>query len=146
MEFTLLSTDGLFLTLGAELVYTEDSSSRYLNFHWDHGKYWGCDTQRIFDFLNKNHSFTLVDRIVYLEHLHRILSSSVPERVKCGFKCNIELFELELTITHNENYLTQQLNCSNYLLSMELISCKVCHPAYHWELSCNNLAFNQKRT
>ncbi|MDB9457560.1 hypothetical protein PN473_03890 [Dolichospermum circinale CS-545/17] len=65
MEFTPLSTDGLFLTLGAQLVYTEDIYGRYLNFHWDHGEYWGCDTQRIFDFLNENHSFTLVDRIVY---------------------------------------------------------------------------------
>jgi hypothetical protein len=39
LEFTPLSTDGLFLTLGAELVYTEDSSDRYLNFHWYHGEY-----------------------------------------------------------------------------------------------------------
>ena len=33
LEFKPLSTDGLFLTLGAELVYTEASSGLYLNFH-----------------------------------------------------------------------------------------------------------------
>ena len=99
LEFTPLSTDGLFPTLGAELVYTQDSSGRYLHFHWDHSAYLGCDTERIVDFLNENDSFAPVDKVVYLEHLHRILSSSVPETVKCWFKCNIELFELELTIT-----------------------------------------------
>ncbi|MDB9455805.1 hypothetical protein PN478_09260 [Dolichospermum circinale CS-534/05] len=84
LEFTPLSTDGLFPTLGAELVYTQDSSGRYLHFHWDHSEYLGCDTEGIVDFLNKNDSFAPVDKVVYLEHLHRILSSSVPERVKCG--------------------------------------------------------------
>ena len=48
----------------------------------------------------ENDSFAPVDKVVYLENLHRILSSSVPERVKYWFKCpNIELLELELTIT-----------------------------------------------
>lgn len=99
LEFTPLSTDSLFPTLGTELIYTQDSSGRYLHFHWAHSAYLGCDTERIVDFLNENDSFAPVDKFVYLEHLHRILSSSVPERVKCWFKCNIELFELELTIT-----------------------------------------------
>ncbi|MTJ10349.1 MULTISPECIES: ATP-binding protein [unclassified Anabaena] len=100
LESITLSTDGSSPPLGAELVYTQDGSGRYLTFYWQHSEYLGCDTQKIVDELNENDSFAPVDKVVYLEHLHRILSSSVPERVKCWFKCpNIELLELELTIT-----------------------------------------------
>ena len=87
-------------TLGAELVYTQDASGRYLTFYWQHSQYLECDPQKIVDVLNENDSFAPVDKVVYLENLHRILSSSVPERVKYWFKCpNIELLDLELTIT-----------------------------------------------
>ncbi|MTJ30408.1 GAF domain-containing sensor histidine kinase [Aphanizomenon sp. UHCC 0183] len=87
-------------TLGAELVYTQDASGRYLTFYWQHSQYLECDPQKIVDVLNENDSFAPVDKVVYLENLHRILSSSVPEKVKYWFKCpNIELLELELTIT-----------------------------------------------
>ncbi len=100
LESTTHSTNGSSTTLEAELVYTQDGSGRYLTFYWQHSEYLACDTQRIVDVLNENDSFAPVDKVVYLEHLHRILSSSVPERVKCWFKCpNIELLELELTIT-----------------------------------------------
>jgi signal transduction histidine kinase len=100
LESITLHQDSSSATLGAELVYTQDGSGRYLTFYWQHSEYLGCDTQNIVDVLNENDSFAPVDKVVYLEHLHRILSSSVPERVKCWFKCpNIELLELELTIT-----------------------------------------------
>ncbi|MDD1415111.1 ATP-binding protein [Dolichospermum sp. ST_con] len=100
LEFLTLMRDSSSATLGAELVYTQDSSGRYLTFYWQHSEYLGCDPDDIVDVLNENDNFAPVDKVVYLEHLHRILSSSVPERVKCWFKCpNIELLELELTIT-----------------------------------------------
>ena len=100
LESTTISTDCSLATLGAELVYTQEGSGRYLTFYWQHSEYLGCDTQKIVDVLNENDSFAPVDKVVYLEHLHRILSSSVPERVKCWFKCpNVQLLELELTIT-----------------------------------------------
>ena len=71
-----------------------------MTFYWQHSQYLECDPQKIIDVLNENDSFAPVDKVVYLENLHRILSSSVPERVKYWFKCpNIELLDLELTIT-----------------------------------------------
>jgi signal transduction histidine kinase len=100
LESVTLMSDRSSATLGAELIYTQDASGRYLTFYWQHSEYLGSDPQKIVDVLNENDSFAPVDKVVYLEHLHRILSSSVPERVKCWFKCpNIELLELELTIT-----------------------------------------------
>ena len=100
LESIPLMSDRLSATLGAELIYTQDGSGRYLTFYWQHSEYLGCDPQKIVDVLNENDSFAPVDKVVYLEHLHRILSSSVPERVQCWFKCpNVELLELELTIT-----------------------------------------------
>jgi signal transduction histidine kinase len=100
LESITLSTDDSSPNLGAELVYTQDSSGRYLTFYWQHSEYLGCQTQRIVDFLNEHDSFAPVDKVVYLEHLHQILSSSIPQRLKCWFKCpTVELLELELTIT-----------------------------------------------
>jgi signal transduction histidine kinase len=100
LESLTLMRDSSSATLGAELVYTQDGSGRYLTFYWQHSEYLGCNPENIVDVLNENDNFAPVDKVVYLEHLHRILNSSVPERVKCWFKCpNIELLELELTIT-----------------------------------------------
>ncbi|MTJ13433.1 GAF domain-containing protein, partial [Anabaena sp. UHCC 0187] len=100
LESSPRSPDGSSANLGAELVYTQDGSGRYLTFYWQHSDYLGYDPQKIVDLLNENDSFAPVDKTAYLEQLHHILSSSVPERVKCWFKCpNIELLELELTIT-----------------------------------------------
>ncbi|MEI6443277.1 MAG: ATP-binding protein [Nostocales cyanobacterium ELA583] len=100
LESITLMRDSSLTNLGAELIYTQDSSGHYLSFYWQYSEYLGCDPENIVDVLNENDSFAPVDKVVYLEHLHRILSSCVPERVKCWFKCpNIQLLELELTIT-----------------------------------------------
>ncbi|MFO5526522.1 MAG: ATP-binding protein [Cuspidothrix sp.] len=100
LEAITLSADSSSSNLGVELLYTQDGCGRYLTFYWQHSEYLGCETQRIVDVLNENDSFGPVDKVVYLEYLHRVLSSSIPERITCWFKCpNIELLELELTIT-----------------------------------------------
>jgi signal transduction histidine kinase len=86
-------------TLDVELVYTQDGAGRYLAFNWQHSELLGCKTENIVDALNEDDIFVPVDKVVYLEQLHRILTSLVPERVQCWFKCRQELLELELTIT-----------------------------------------------
>jgi len=93
-------TDGLWLTLGAELVYTQDTSGRYLTFAWQHSEAFGLGTEIIVDQLNQEEEkFTPVDRDAYLEQLHGVLTSLVPSKVEFSFNCNQQLLELELTIT-----------------------------------------------
>ncbi|MBD2628517.1 ATP-binding protein [Trichormus variabilis] len=93
------STNGVSLTLGSELVYTQDRTGRYLSFDWQHSELLDLQTEKRVDALNESENFTPVDKVDYLERLHRILTSLVPERVQCWFKCSQELLELELTIT-----------------------------------------------
>ncbi|MFM2061949.1 MAG: hypothetical protein RLZZ507_1619 [Cyanobacteriota bacterium] len=93
------STDGLLPTLCSELVYTQDGNGRYLTFDWQYSELLDLGTETIVDALNEKEAFTPVDKVAYLERLHRILTTLVPERVQCWFKCSQHLLELELTIT-----------------------------------------------
>lgn len=99
LESTNRSTDGLLLTLASELVYIQDGTGRYLTFDWQYSELLDLMTERIVDALNENEIFTPVDKVAYLEGLQRILTTLVPERVQCWFKCSQYLLELELTIT-----------------------------------------------
>lgn len=99
LESISSKTDGSLATLGAELVYTQDGAGRYLTFCWQHSELLGLNTEKIVDELNQNQTFVPVDKVTYLERLHRILTSLVPERFQCWFSYHQELFELELVIS-----------------------------------------------
>ncbi|MEH2196259.1 MAG: ATP-binding protein [Nostoc sp.] len=99
LESITSKTDGSLPTLGAELVYTQDGAGRYLTFYWQHSELLGLNTEKIVDELNQTQTFVPVDKVNYLERLHRILTSLVPERFQCWFSYHQELFELDLVIS-----------------------------------------------
>ncbi|MEH1842676.1 MAG: ATP-binding protein [Nostoc sp.] len=99
LESITSETDGSLATLGAELVYTQDRAGRYLTFCWQHSELLGLNTEKIVDELNQTQTFAPVDKVTYLELLHRILTSLVPERFQCWFSYHQELFELDLVIS-----------------------------------------------
>ncbi len=102
LESITSKTDGSLPTLGAELVYTQDGAGRYLTFCWQHSELLGLNTEKIVDEvdeLNQTQTFAPVDKVNYLERLHRILTSLVPERFQCWFSYHQELFELDLVIS-----------------------------------------------
>jgi signal transduction histidine kinase len=99
LESITSKTDGSLPTLGAELVYTQDGAGRYLTFCWQHSELLGLNTEKIVDELNQTQTFTPVDKVSYLERLHRILTSLVPERFQCNFSYHQQLFELDLVIS-----------------------------------------------
>ncbi|MEH2243802.1 ATP-binding protein [Nostoc sp.] len=99
LESVTSKTDGSLPTLGAELVYTQDGAGRYLTFCWQHSELLGLNTEKIVDDLNQTQTFSPVDKVTYLERLHRILTSLVPERFQCWFSYHQELFELDLVIS-----------------------------------------------
>ncbi len=99
LESITSRTDGSLPTLGAELVYTQDGAGRYLTFCWQYSDLLGLNTEKIVDELNQAQTFAPVDKVSYLERLHRILTSLLPERFQCWFSYHQELFELELVIS-----------------------------------------------
>ena len=99
LESITSKTDGSLPTLGAELVYTQDGAGRYLTFYWQHSELLGLNTEKIVEELNQTQTFAPVDKVTYLERLHRILTSLVPERFQCWFSYHQELFELDLVIS-----------------------------------------------
>ncbi|MFN6569491.1 histidine kinase [Nostoc minutum NIES-26] len=98
LEYFNSKSDGSLSTLGAELVYTQDGAGRYLTFHWQQSELLGLNSEQIVNEGDENETFAPVDKVAYLERLHRILTSLVPEKFQCWFSCHQELFELELLI------------------------------------------------
>lgn len=91
-------TDGLLPTLGSELVYTQDGTGRYLTFNCQHSNLLGLTSEQIVTLGNESETFTPVNKVDYLDRLHRILNSLVPEKFQCWFNCHQNLLELELVI------------------------------------------------
>lgn len=86
-------------TLEAELVYTQDGAARYLTFYWQQSELLGFNPQQIITELNEHETFVPVEKGAYLEKLHRVLTSLVPEKLQCWFSHYQQLFELELVIS-----------------------------------------------
>lgn len=98
LELITHKADGLLPALGAELVYTQDGVGRYLSFYWHKSDLLGCNPEQIVTQCNEQKAFVPVDKVSYLETLHRVLTNLVPERCQCWFSCEQNLFELELAI------------------------------------------------
>ncbi len=93
------SSNNSWPNFGSELVYTQDGAGRYLTFYWQHSELLGLNPENLISELNQHEDFVPVDKVTYLERLHRILTNLVPERIQCWFRYRQELFELELVIT-----------------------------------------------
>ncbi|MBE9006115.1 GAF domain-containing protein [Fortiea sp. LEGE XX443] len=91
-------TNGSLPALGSELVYTQDASGRYLTFYWQQSEVLGLNPEQIVNGSHEDETFAPVDKVAYLERLHRILESLVPEKLQCWFRYYQELCELELVI------------------------------------------------
>ncbi|MBW4595187.1 MAG: GAF domain-containing protein [Brasilonema angustatum HA4187-MV1] len=94
------NTNGSWANLGAELVYTQDSTGRYLSFWWQHSECLGLNPVQILeDQSGKECAFTPVDKAAYVEKLQLSLTSLIPQRYQCWFSYGQQLFELELVIS-----------------------------------------------
>ncbi|PLZ92411.1 ATP-binding protein [Fischerella thermalis] len=98
LETFTSNANGSSANFGAELVYTQDGIGRYLSFHWQHCQRFGIDPQQVVD-ANVDAVFAPVDKVAYLERLHRILTTLVPEKCQYWFRYQEQLIELELIIS-----------------------------------------------
>ncbi|MDJ0801082.1 MAG: ATP-binding protein [Calothrix sp. MO_167.B12] len=97
------------LNLGAELVYTQDETGRYLSFYWQQGDVPGSEgvsppnqilnLQQIVNECSGDEIFAPVDQIIYLQRLHRVLANLEPEKCSCWFSYHQHLLEFELVIS-----------------------------------------------
>lgn len=99
LESSESSTVGLIPTLGCELIFTQDITGHYLTFDWQCSELLNVGNGKIVDALNQDEIFMPVDKVAYLERLHQISMTLVPQKFHCWFKCSQQLLELELIIT-----------------------------------------------
>ena len=97
-EYVSNNTNAL-ACLGAELVYVQDGTGRYLKFCWQQSERLGLTPEHIIDGTANPESFIPVDKTSYLERLERVLTTLVPEKCQCWFNYSQGSVELELLIT-----------------------------------------------
>ncbi|MEJ1934216.1 histidine kinase, partial [Nostoc sp. NIES-2111] len=79
--------NNLLATLGAELVYVQDGTGRYLSFYWQKSDLLGFNPEQIVADGNSQEVFAPVDKISYMERLHQVMTNSVPEKFPFWFSC-----------------------------------------------------------
>ncbi len=84
--------------IGAELIFTQDISGRYLSFYWQKAKDNGWQYEQIVG-QSLNEAFGPQETASYLLRLQRIVESLVPERCQCVFRYGQKLLGFELVIS-----------------------------------------------
>ncbi|MEO1185955.1 MAG: histidine kinase dimerization/phospho-acceptor domain-containing protein, partial [Cyanobacteria bacterium J06636_27] len=98
LESVTNNTDAL-ACLGAELVYVQDGTGRYLKFYWQQGERLGLTPEDIVNDTANGESFVPVDKTGYLKQLEQVLTTLIPQKYQCWFNCSGGTVELELLIT-----------------------------------------------
>ncbi len=84
--------------LGAELVFSQDATGRYLSFYWQEAEHQKLKQTQVIGSLLRD-QFGPVETATYLERVERILETLVPERYQCLFRYGQKLFSFELIIS-----------------------------------------------
>ncbi|NJM19434.1 MAG: GAF domain-containing protein [Richelia sp. RM2_1_2] len=84
--------------LGAELVYIQDATGRYLSFFLQQSERLGLTPECIVNDGDRHH-FAPIDKVAYLSHLERVLTTLTPQKYQCWFNYSQGSVELELLIT-----------------------------------------------
>ncbi|NJL02415.1 MAG: GAF domain-containing protein [Spirulinaceae cyanobacterium SM2_1_0] len=85
--------------LGAELVFTQDSTGRYLSFYWEAARDRGLVAEALIGQPLTATPFVPIEHEVYLERLQRVMDRRLPETYFCMFVCGGQDVPLELAIS-----------------------------------------------
>ncbi|MEG4216984.1 ATP-binding protein [Microcoleus sp. Pol14C6] len=93
-----LASTAFFQELGAELVFTQDGSGKYLSFYWQKAEQYNLTAEQIVD---RPLSETLqpIPPGPYLDILQRVLETLVPQRFSYPFGHAGQYFLFDLTLT-----------------------------------------------
>lgn len=84
--------------LGAELVFIQDNSGKYLNFYWPEAHKYDIICEKIIGIPIET-GFSPVLPEAYLKRIQRILARRIPEQCYCLFRYREQFFPLELVIS-----------------------------------------------
>ncbi|MEC4804810.1 MAG: ATP-binding protein [Jaaginema sp. PMC 1079.18] len=84
--------------IGAEIVFVQDNSGKYLSFTWNNAAEYGVDPQTIVG-CSLTDNFTPTDPQTYLSLIQRVLERRIPERHHEFFQHAGRSFPLELAIS-----------------------------------------------
>ncbi len=84
--------------LGAELVFTQEYSGKYLSFWWQQAEEYGLEIPEIVGSSYQDF-FTPLDREAYIDKVRRVLKRRLPEQCYCIFQYQEFSFSLELVIS-----------------------------------------------
>ncbi len=113
-----LASTAFFQELGAELIFTQDREGRYLSFYWQQGEQYNLTVEQIVD-RPAIDTLQPIPAKPYINRLHRVLATLVPERFSYQF-CHAEkyfLFDLTVTPIITSNGKAVKVLVIGYLLS-----------------------------
>ena len=84
--------------LGAELVFTQDNSGKYLAFWWAKALEYKLDSQKLVGSSYQD-IFAPLDKEAYISKIRRVLERRLPEQCYCLFQYQEASFPLELVIS-----------------------------------------------
>ncbi len=109
LESMTSNTNSSLQNLGAELVYTQDATGRYLSFYWqqdDVPKHEEVSSpiqvlnlQQVVNESQDSEIFVPVEQVIYLQRLQRVLTTLEPDKCRCWFSYHQYLLEFELVIS-----------------------------------------------
>jgi signal transduction histidine kinase len=84
--------------LGADLVFIQDASGKYLSFYWQQSESYNLGAERVVGFqMGETFGPALLEP--YLERIHRVLENSIPERFSYPFVYQDHYIPLELVVS-----------------------------------------------
>jgi len=85
--------------LGAELIFRQEVSGRYLSFYWQESELRGLTQEQVLGHLPGGGKFGPVETAAYLKRVQRVLVGLVPEICRCLFRYGHQFFWFELVIS-----------------------------------------------
>ncbi|WP_245927610.1 GAF domain-containing hybrid sensor histidine kinase/response regulator [Aphanothece hegewaldii] len=83
---------------GAELLFVQDQTGRYLNFYWSDAPIYQLDYKSLNGKLSEC-AFSPIDFQSYYERLQRVLERRIPEQYRCWFEYKEQRFAFELVMS-----------------------------------------------
>ncbi|HLO50573.1 MAG TPA: ATP-binding protein [Kamptonema sp.] len=84
--------------LGAELIFTQDASGKYLSFYWQQGDRYNLTPEKVVG-LQMSETFGPVAIAPYLDRVSRVIKGLMPERFSYPFSYADQYFPFDLVIS-----------------------------------------------
>lgn len=84
--------------LEAELIFTQDSSGKYLSFYWQSAQDYGLSNEQVIDGFSAQTLLPVAPE-AYYERIKRVLERRIPEQCYCLFEYGTQAFPFELVIS-----------------------------------------------